>query len=410
MLVAAVTVSLLGCSTANPRGTSGEADLSEQMLLRDTDSLVPLAAITKAQLQEDLILLRYALTHGYAGRDHIAPGAFQAALSSIAALGESVGAALPTSELLERLTDILWPLPDSHLLVGVAGKRDLGTARRLSLIKAGVGPNLCQRTDRPWEVGSVSVSGRDIPFIAFGAFPYHESPVWKGFPEAYAKVLKASPPAIILDFRGNEGGDNTWGMRLAQELFGQDIPPAVKARHFSQTPATFALSANNWKLEILMARKKGRTPEAYAQKNLDYLLTKLSEARRGRLPPERVERWDQPRPDLAKMYQGLVVLLADRQSGSSGESLIPVLRPLPRMSFVGENTWGAIEYGDVGGIWMHNSQIFVSMATDYWEHWDGRGHEKTGWEPDLRLASGQDALDAAKGLIADHLLGQPPTP
>ena len=64
-----------------------------------------------------------------------------------------------------------------------------------------------------------------VPVFAITSFPSHEDPAWNGFLDAVRRE-SASAPALVLDLRGNGGGDDTTGRAVAKLLYGAD-PPAI---------------------------------------------------------------------------------------------------------------------------------------------------------------------------------------
>ncbi|NJL24411.1 MAG: hypothetical protein HC902_04070, partial [Calothrix sp. SM1_5_4] len=101
------------------------------------------------------------------------------------------------------------------------------------------------------------------------------------------------------------------------------------------------------------------------------------------------------RPDPAKRFSAKLYVLIDRGCGSACEITLQLLEALPGRVLVGENSRGAVEYGDRGRLLLPHSRVHVALATAAVRYRDGRAVEGRGYAPDLRVAKGGDALAAA---------------
>ncbi len=382
---------------------AADALTPETLLIRDSDTFIPPESITALQAAADLASLDYALRKGYVGANFVDRGIFDAALSGIAKL-KPAGTVSPT-ELCERLADVLWTIPDRHLGVGIVGRMDAGTAARVAKEEvARVGRNSARPGRTPWDVTTVAVAGKTVSVISIPEFPPAKDAAWNGFIET-ARAALAGAPAVIIDVRGNSGGDNEKGLELIGILYGQEPPAILKKRVYSQTPETMALIANNYKLKMKRLKDKGEEVPDFYRKALSDALSKLDSAKRGGLPAQRTDEFKaRPALDASRLFAGRIHILADRATGSSGETMVQSLLEHPRATFVGENTAGALNFGNVGYLVLQHSQIYIALASDYWLHANGRQDwEKTGIPPKLRVASGKDAIEASKELLAREL-------
>jgi C-terminal processing protease CtpA/Prc len=69
-----------------------------------------------------------------------------------------------------------------------------------------------------------------------------------------------------------------------------------------------------------------------------------------------------------------------------------MLRMLPFVTVVGENSFGAIHFGDPGVLKLPYSKIIVGMGIIYNQYRDGKFRELTGIAPDIRVPDGRDAI------------------
>ena len=88
--------------------------------------------------------------------------------------------------------------------------------------------------------------------------------------KSVSSKLKTSD-SIVLDMRGNTGGDDRVGMELTTLLFGHPYEHPIKQQISFQTPVALALQVNRWKAdEFYYIREKLKVPE--------YLIETLSQA------------------------------------------------------------------------------------------------------------------------------------
>jgi C-terminal processing protease CtpA/Prc len=118
----------------------------------------------------------------------------------------------------------------------------------------------------------------------------------------------------------------------------------------------------------------------------------------GKIPDEKITKI----PSAAAPFEGAkgfdhpIIILADRLCGSSGESTLAMLRMHPRAKSYGENTYGAIHFGNQGIAWLPMSGIRIQMGTHYVSSRDGGFYESVGYPPDFRTPLGKDAMDTVK--------------
>jgi hypothetical protein len=340
------------------------------------------ASLSSEMAIADVDLLLYAMREGYGGRRHVDAVKFQGAVLALEALKESPPPG--AKALCDAVGEILAKVPDNHLRASLEGK---GCGSR-PMLEGHVGAN--QHPSDTWHVETTD----QVVRISITRMPSHEEPLWNGFID---KVRTALPDAraVVIDARGNGGGDDTIAYQLAALLWGGDVP-APSRQIVSQTPATFALAINDLVLRVRRLESKHEPVPEYLSRKLTEKRHGFDEARAGRLQPE-IERPSQTGApfDAAKGFDRPVYLLIDRACASSCESIVEVLERHPRFKTVGENTGGFVHFGNMGYAVLPRSGIVVQMATDFWRFDDGRYVEQVGYAPKLRVAPGGDALAAA---------------
>ena len=106
--------------------------------------------------------------------------------------------------------------------------------------------------------------------------------------------------------------------------------------------------------------------------------------------------------DPTKGYPHPIYILADHGCGSAGESTLALLRVNPQVKVIGENTYGAVHFGNQGKFFLPESKIQVGMGTHFVESRDGKFYEKVGYAPDVQTPKGKDAMKWVKTELAKH--------
>lgn len=357
---------------------------ADEIIISPNADLTPKAEVTVEQLNQDLDLLIKIAAAGYAGPD----------------LGQIV------QDLRGTLHKPLGSLAFCKLLENAFAKvNDAHLHARLVVNKCSeprpagaVGRNLRAGQDG-WALRTVG-SSVPTPVLAIPGLPISKSSLWDGFLEAMRQLKDANKP-FILDMRGNLGGDSSMVAEMARILYGDShFPSPVEVIVHRETPEAFALSANWWAFKILQLVGQGDpVPRSYydwRETNLRW----MKMAQTGRYPAVRREVIPPVQLHNQNVFSAPLYILVDRMCASSCELAIQYLEALPHRFLVGERTMGAIEYGDVGYLQLPNSNVLVELATMASKFRDGRRLEKIGYEPDIRVPPGQDALSV---LLSNHL-------
>lgn len=366
----------------------------DRLLVQDSFSLVAPANLTKSELQDDVSVLTYAFENGYGGRKYIPSDQYRKTLSSLYQLSHDATEVIDTREFCRAIAQSLFELSDNHLSARMTGQECNEEHEKL-FSKGSVGKNSSTQNDIPWDLSYRTFGKTRIPILSITAMPAHEDKAWTGFIDAVL-MLKRSAPAIVIDLRGNGGGDDKVGREMAKILYGQNFPSPWEVIIKSQTAATYALAANSSHLKILRLKRKGIAPPDYLTKRFEENLTNFKSAQSGRLPVEKIEAGQIGTPFNPKNgYTKPIYILIDKGCQSSCESIVEAFEAHPHAVRVGENTGGFIHFGNMGQLVLPHSQIIIQMATDYWKRRDGKFLEKVGYSPRIAVPSGKDALDYA---------------
>jgi hypothetical protein len=373
----------------------GHAFTPADLLVADDVSLEPPHELSAGAARRDVALLLYALRNGYGGHRFIARRRIAAAEQNLADLVADESAQGPRA-FCDAVAEVLATLPDQHLEAKLAGER-CGPPPNGRAPDGAVGRNFAppfpRQAARPWATETRKLANGTVGLIAITRFPLADDPVWEGFLDAVAAL--ASADALVIDMRGNSGGDDTTAYRLAQVLGGRFVRRTGVEKIRSQRPATWALRINHLTLELVSHAARGEPAPLHIQKHRDEFTAEYRRALRGESEPEVVET---PGPDRGlegefTPFTRPIYVLVDRRCGSSCESGMEVLAQLTNATTVGENTAGTIHFGNIGKLVMPASAIVVQIASQFTRYANGTFVEGAGFAPDVAVPPGADALD-----------------
>jgi hypothetical protein len=362
----------------------------DDLLIKDTYSLTPQSTLSTQEANHDVEVILYTLKNGYGGRKYVDSVLFDSALKSIESLKNPSGE-VSVAAFCEQIDDALLLIPDNHLSASMRGRAC--STKRVEPI-GNVGKNVSAGSDLPWSFSTRKVGGKQIAILSISRFEKHEDVSWKGFLGAVAESKRSA--AIIIDLRGNPGGDDTMGFEMSERLFGGKTPSPIEFTAMSTTSAAFAGLANNWKLREIRLKRSGKGVPTYIQSRSKDRLAQLEKAERGEFAPEKIVReTDGQAFNPEKGFAKPIYILIDRACGSSCESTLETFEQHPYVTTVGENTFGDIHFAEAAIVVLPNSQIQVQFGTHYTKYKDGRFVERIGYGSKLRVKPGEDALETA---------------
>lgn len=386
---------ICSCQTMKTRNWT-----SDDLIISDQSTVASLAfpkSISFAQAAEDIDFLVFALSKGYGGREYAPEKSFSNAIQAL----RKISNVASLMEFHDQIDEALFLIPDNHLMAYYKG--NVSKKRRDQDEAAHVGANNIRNPEKVWETRVDRVGKKKVLYISIVRFPNDQSEIWKGFISSVYSKMKTSD-SIIIDLRGNSGGDDAKGIELAQVLFGHPIEHPIKRQYRSQTPETLALAINGLKVEIMNMNYE-------AQKVPDYVINKLVRSKesyslslKGQLPTEfiRTDKGTGSRSDPITGYKKPIYILMDRSCGSSCEFTIAAFEWHNHVKRVGENTSGTFHFSNAGMAILPNSKIKVKIPTQYSEYYDRRFIERIGFEPDIKVSPGDDAYVITKKIIAAY--------
>jgi hypothetical protein len=229
-----------------------------------------------------------------------------------------------------------------------------------------------------------------VPVVRIRSFGDHPREYIDGFLDSASRYK--GEPCLIVDIRGNGGGNEAWPKQWIIGFTGRR-PDRVQVftELISETAMigrsnSYALALHNVpELEEQGYRAKVEEFRGYAE-SID----------EGDFTPY---WWPYavPRPQDIPSNTTLIVLM-DANVYSSGEGFISYLHQVENVVLVGENSGGALTYGQMSHHRLPNSKMLVGLPTSLNVFVDLEYREEKGFFPDL-WAPAEDALNYAVAAV-----------
>ncbi|MDD0854314.1 S41 family peptidase [Halobacteriovorax sp. GB3] len=323
-----------------------------------------------ASISRDIDLLIYTLREGYAGSIGLDPSEFKELLNQVNLLREEQDNEVLYSSLKEIFTNI----KDNHLKIWKNyAERSIGS---VSPKLYEVGRNIADEE----EVVVRRIEDGNYNLIGLSHFPMPNSELWKSFLIDIESNLINSEFTII-DFRGNGGGNDYYGYKMAELFYGQDFCHPINSQLVLNTALVKLVQSNTF---------YKRNEEYFNKFRFEFNNFNTSLGR---------ELRHSSGTDVTKVgrncYNKPIYILIDNDCKSSGESTALCFEDHPQIHYVGQATNGCIEFGNVGIIVLPYSKLCIQISTHKNIFRDNRKFEKVGIQPNIKCEPGQDALDIA---------------
>lgn len=252
-----------------------------------------------------------------------------------------------------------------------------------------------------WSIGTMKKAEEDILIVSIPNLCRPNSyEGWKDFIETFDKIYtenkeKWDNGRIIIDVRGNKGGEDKPIDHVAKRLYGNMLNTYKRCeikdtelsnyflhKHGAYKPQNYERSGLKAKDLVHRRNFSGEQRTIFDETNVYYPFNEQ------------------------KGYKGKIDILLDRDVGSSAESAYTSFYHHPNVRYIGENTAGMQQYtqGTFSTPWGGEMRVAVTKLT-YWDK-EGENIEVIGHKPDINC-SGQDALNIALTIDAnqDRCLG-----
>jgi hypothetical protein len=212
-----------------------------------------------------------------------------------------------------------------------------------------------------------------IPVIRMRSFSDHHYEALEQF-VATASAHKGEP-VIIVDIRGNGGGNEAWPVRWIQGLTGQR---AESVFIFSEldSKTTMAGRAN------VFAYMYDRYPGTQSYQTEAERFTGIAEAYESE---SRQPSWEGPRyPQMPLIPNDTtLIIVTNNWVASSGEGFVMRASQAENVVLVGENTMGCLTFGNPNAYQLPHSKLLVHLPMNFGLYLDMEFREEKGLAPDL---------------------------
>ena len=380
---------------------------------------------SKAQLDEDnqkalspdqqkFYLAYYAkASYEHVGFEHFSSENQEKFKSEIEKIYASINAERPQGEFLHDMAERTAAfIEDRHFEIGIGDKIIHGGEKAE---KRSVGDNFFYNKHKPesyrslgegygeefgqrfplWQIGMMKNGDEDILIVSLPNLSRkNDYESWKDFIETFDKAYsenkdKLEKGRIVLDVRGNRGGEDKPIDHIAKRLYGNlintykrcEIKDTELSNHFLHQHGAY--KPQNYEKDGLMADDlvkrshfSGQTKTLFDEAAVYYPFNEK------------------------EGFHGRTDILIDRDVGSSAESAYSSFYHHPNVRYVGENTAGKQQYtqGTFTAPWGGNMRVAVTKLT-YWDK-EGENIEVKGHKPDV-YCHGQDAFSAVMTMDRD---------
>lgn len=375
-------------------------DSSELLLSNESsiDSLKFPQAITADQASRDINFLIYVLSNAYSGKKHISQETINAAVKAINAITLSQ---TEVADFHDKIDTALFMIPDNHLQAYFKGQVSKIRQRYEANSQGKVGKNKIFNPQDVWEVQLEKIGNKKILYISLIKFPSYEDKIWQNFISSVSLNMQNSD-SIIIDLRGNTGGDDTIGLELAGILYGHPFQHPIKRQYRTQTPEALALWANRFNIEMINRKADHQEIPSYLVNDFNESKNKYENAIEGKIPSEIIRTnkgLDKGSFDFGPGYKKPIYVLMDRVCGSSCEFTIAALEKHTKLKKIGENSSGTFHFSNAGIAVLPHSKIKIMIPSQYNEYYDNRFIERIGFTPDIKVPEGKDAYFFLQKLI-----------
>ena len=326
--------------------------------------------LTLAQIKKEISVLARILVNGYGGRPFHAPELKLAILEQLTWFFDT-NDSMSVAEFFEKIGWIVRKIPDGHLVLRLGDE----TIRHRKRKYINVGENIAKDLDYKIE---------KIDDFATIAVPSVDGSRWRvNSPDKFLELAKSTikdTKAIIVDLRGNGGGETFPLDWLAKQLYGVRTPACKNAWIRGTSEGTIF---------------RDRGEEGLFNKNNDINHIDLSKD---------PTLWGDTKNNIYPQFSGVekpIYILTDSRVASSAEIFITRMSHHPFVKIVGDNTMGCAVYWYSSEAILPNTGIIIRIANTYRELEAGN-IECKGYIPDIRVVDGEDALNVAKADFLHH--------
>ena len=276
---------------------------------------------------------------------------------------------ITAQDFFDSIKSVIGSIPDNHISMSFNGVRATTTKRKEY---KNVGSNISQDADI-----SFKMLKKDIAIIGFKKMLRTDE--FKDTIASFISEILPKSKALIIDLRGNSGGNSTYSYKFANYLCGTKID-SYRKLYVRATPEAQKIQQQS-------------SPNAFwagLPESEDFIF--FREGKNYSI-------------DKNKAYMKPIYILTDRITGSSAEMFLLRMIHHPCVKVIGDNSAGMETFGNMGSAFLKNSQIKVAIGMNYRILFEDN-FELNGYKPDIQCEDGTDALATALAEIDKKLLLQ----
>lgn len=332
---------------------------------------------------KDIDVLIHQLKFAYIGEGFLPSNEFDHAIKELTKLkGSNLKNA---DDFCSKVGAILDHVSDGHLNV----RGDKGYCTKKLELKGKVGENIMpNETKSAYNIKHIS-HPKNISILGITHFHSPQDSRWNGIKPAISKSMQSD--AIIFDLRGNSGGNSSMIKNISRWLLNNSVKHSKKKVYRMNTIESWTAYRNNIKTIEERVKRSGNDVSHFKE-DYDLINESITKVKNKNSPRLLVKEFK--KPELGKLnFEGDIYILTDRRCGSSCEHAVELLKFHPKSKTVGDNTAGLIHFGQMASVTLPDSGITINLSTQYFEGFEEGFFELKGYEPDIRVPDGVDALD-----------------
>ena len=278
---------------------------------------------------------------------------------------------MTATEFFDFVRNVIEPIPDNHISLRFNNARAFMTVKTRN--HKDVGTNIAGKQTLKTELRN-----DNIAVIGFTGMVKSDE-VRDAILDFQNNILPKSA-ALIIDLRGNGGGNSFYSDRFAHFLCGAKVD-SMK-RTFVRT-----------------------TPEAqkvleFSNPNADWRKLKQS---------EKLQLWRKGacfKIDKKQAYMKPIFILTDEHTGSSAEMFLLRMVHHPMVTVIGDNSRGMEVYGNMVHGFLPHSKLYVAVGANY-RILEYDNFELHGYKPQIKCQNGTNAMDVALAQIDSGNIRKP---
>ncbi len=363
------------------------ADKETYSLVYDPSKAIkPPISMSKEEVDSDVRFVEFALKKSYSGYFYKNKKDVEVGIKNLKRYLAKIESIKP-GEFCRLLGKSFSHVKDEHLIFQFGPKK---CERKIFVGK--VGKRKFAEENKLWVLREVDSKGNKILIISISWFASPSSKEWSGMLEQIkARLIEVD--FVIVDLRGNGGGDDSVGYQLARVLTGQR-QFSTPYGHQYKVVTNPGLDSRANLFSFFSYNSKSENEKNYFLKIIEEDKLKYRNSKEKTVVINK-----ELSPIIKAKALKPVVILQDRACASSCESTIDFFEHIEGVTKIGENSAGQVHFGNLGFVVLPKSTIQLNIPSTYNSYRDDRFIESVGIAPDVKVSEGRDAYDFALQLI-----------